>query len=421
LLRSRVIVDLTPLRASRDLRLLLGGELVTGLGTQAALVALPYQLYTQTHSAFLTGLLGAVELVPLVSMSLLGGAVADRVDRRRVVLLDQIGLVVCAAALAALAFAGSPPVPVLYALGGLLAGFGAVQYVATSAIVPNLVAPERLRSALALGFGLNQVTQVVGPGIGGVVIGFLGLGAAYTVDAVSCLAMVVALMAMTPQPPHAEEAERPRVLASIGEGLRYVRGNQALVGSFAIDLVAMTFGMPRALFAVLAVSVYSAGAEGTGLLYAAVSAGATVAALTTGWIERARRLGVIVIWAVVVWGAAIAGVGVVGSLWAAAVLLAVAGAADSVSAVCRSSINQMVTPDAMRGRMSSVFSLVVTSGPRLGDVESGSVAGLAGPRFSVASGGLACIAGVAVVVAAFPALARFDAEEVLAARIGSPP
>jgi predicted MFS family arabinose efflux permease len=416
-----VIVDLTPLRASRDLRLLLGGEIATGLGTQAALVALPYQLYTQTHSAFLTGLLGAAELVPLVTMSLLGGAVADRADRRRVLLLDQIALVACAAALAALAFAGSPPLALLYVLGGLLAGFGAVQNVATAAIVPNLVAPERLRSALALNFGLYQVTSIVGPGIGGLVIGVLGLGAAYTVDAISCLAMVVALIAMAPQRPHAVDAERPPVLASIAEGLRYVRGNQALVGSFAIDLVAMSFGMPRALFAVLAVSVYGAGAEGTGLLYAAVSAGATVAALTTGWIEGVRRLGVIVIWAVLVWGAAIAGVGLVGSLWAAAVLLAVAGAADSVSAVCRSSINQMVTPDAMRGRMSSVFSLVVTSGPRLGDVESGTAAGLAGPRFAVTSGGLACIAGVAVVVAAFPALARFDAEEVLAARVGSAP
>jgi hypothetical protein len=204
------------------------------------------------------------------------------------------------------------------------------------------------------------------------------------------------------------------VLASIREGLRYVRGNQALLGSFAIDLVAMTFGMPRALFAVLSVSVYGTGAEGTVLMYAAVSAGATIAALTTGWLESARRLGVIVIWAVVVWGAAIAGVGLVAALWPAVVLLAIAGAADSVSAVCRSSINQMVTPDAMRGRMSSVFSLVVTSGPRLGDVESGVVAGLAGPRFSVTSGGLACIVGVFAVVAAFPALARFDAEEVLA-------
>jgi MFS family permease len=411
-----VFVDLSPLRDSRDLRLLIGGEFLTGLGTQAALVALPYQLYTQTGSAFLTGLLGAIELGPLVAAALLGGAIADRMDRRRLLLLDQIALVACAGALAALAFAGSPPVAVLYVLGGLVAGAGAVQNVALTAIMPNLVSPERLRSALALSFGLYQLTQVVGPGLGGLLIGLLGLGSAYTVDAVSCLAMVAAAAAIAPQAPRGRRpAEHPPVLASIREGLRYVRGNQALMGSFAIDLVAMTFGMPRALFAVLSVSVYGAGAEGTGLMYAAVSAGATVAALTTGWIEGARRLGVIVIWAVVAWGAAIAGVGVVGSLWPAAALLAIAGAADSVSAVCRQAINQMVTTDAMRGRMSSVFSLVVTSGPRLGDVESGAVAGLAGPRFSVTSGGLACIAGVAVVVAAFPALARFDAERVPAA------
>ncbi len=415
------MVDLEPLRASRDLRLLVLGNFVSGLGTQAALVALPYQLYVQTGSAFLTGLLGAVELIPLVTMALLGGAIADRADRRRVLLLDQIALVACSAALAALAFAGSPPVAVLYLLGGLLAGFGALQNVTRSAILPNLVEPARLRSAIALSFGLYQLTMVIGPGIGGVLIGVFGVGTAYAVDAASCLAMVWAVVVMAPQPPQTDVAEHPPVLRSIADGLRYVRGNQALVGSFAIDLVAMTFGMPRALFAVLAVSVYHAGAEGTGLLYAAVSAGATVAALTTGWIEHARRLGIIVIWAVVAWGAAIALVGVVGSLWTAAALLAVAGAADSVSAVCRSSINQMVTPDAMRGRMSSVFSLVVTSGPRLGDVESGTVAGLTSPRFSVASGGLACIAGVAVVVAAFPALARFDADEVLAQQPGASP
>jgi len=408
------MVDLTPLRASRDLRLLTVGEFVSGLGTQAALVALPYQLYTQTGSAFLTGLLGAVELVPLIASALLGGAIADRMDRRRLLLLVQIALVASSGALAALAFAGSPPVVVLYILGGLVAGAGSVQNVTGWAIVPNLVAPERVRSAMALNFGLYQMTSVIGPGLGGLLIGQVGLGSAYTVDAVSCLAMVGAAAAMSPQPPRGQPAEHPPVLASIREGLRYVRGNQALMGSFAIDLVAMTFGMPRALFAVLSVSVYGAGAEGTGLMYAAVSAGATIAALTTGWIEGARRLGVIVIWAVLAWGAAIAGVGLVESLWPAAALLAIAGAADSVSAVCRQSINQMVTPDEMRGRMSSVFSLVVTSGPRLGDVESGAVAGLAGPRFSVASGGVACIAGVVAVVAAFPALARFDAEEVLA-------
>ncbi len=386
---------------------------MSGLGTQAALVALPFQVYAQTGSAFLTGLLGAVELGPLVAMALLGGALADRFDRRKVLLLDQIALVLCSGALAVLSFAHVTPLGLLYVLGGLLAGAGAVQNVTRGAIVPNLVDPERLRSALALTFGLFQLTLVIGPAVGGVLIGAFGVGTAYAVDAVSCLAMVGAVVAMGPQPALHRDSEIG-VRRSIADGLRFVRGNEALVGSFAVDLVAMTFGMPRALFPVLAVSVYHAGAEGTGLLFAAVSAGATVAALTTGWLEHARRLGRIVLWAVVAWGAAIALAGLAGSLALAAVLLAIAGAADSVSAVCRSTINQTVTPDAMRGRMSSVFSLVVTSGPRLGDVESGAVAGLTGPRFSVTSGGLACIAGVAVVAVMFPALVHYDAEVAIA-------
>ena len=409
----RIAVDIESLRASRDFRLLTLGNVVSGLGTQAALVALPFQVYAQTKSAFLTGLLGAVELGPLVAMALLGGALADRFDRRKVLLLDQIALVLCSGTLALLSFAHVTPLGLLYVLGGLLAGAGAVQNVTRGAIVPNLVDPQRLRSALALTFGLFQLTLVVGPAVGGVLIGAFGVGTAYAVDAVSCLAMVGAVVAMGPQPALHRAAEIS-VRRSIGDGLRFVRGNDALVGSFVVDLIAMTFGMPRALFPVLAVSVYHAGAEGTGLLFAAVSAGATVAALTTGWLEHARRLGRIVLWAVVVWGAAIALAGLAGSLLLAAVLLAVAGAADSVSAVCRSTINQTVTPDAMRGRMSSVFSLVVTSGPRLGDVESGAVAGLTGPRFSVTSGGLACIAGVAVVALMFPALVHYDAEAALA-------
>jgi MFS family permease len=410
----RIAVDISSLRASRDLRLLVAGNLVTGLGTQATLVALPYQLYVQTGSAFLTGLLGAVELGPLVALALLGGALADRFDRRRLLLLDQVALVATAGALAGLAFApGDPPLALLYLLGGLLAGFGAVQNVTRSAIVPNLVDPAHLRSALALNFGLYQLTLVVGPALGGVLIGLLGVGAAYAIDAGSCLAMVGALIGMAPQPPHAEGATVP-IGRSIADGLRFVRANRALTGSFAIDLVAMTFGMPRALFPVLSVSVYHAGAEGTGVLFAALSAGATVAALTTGWLEHARRLGLIVVWAVVVWGVSIALVGLAGSLVVAAVLLAVAGAADSVSAVCRTTINQTVTPDALRGRMSSVFSLVVTSGPRLGDVESGAAAALGGVRFSVTSGGLACVVGAVAIAAAFPALVRYDAEREIA-------
>jgi MFS family permease len=406
----RVTADLTPLRASRELRLLVLGNFVSGMGTQAALVALPYQVYVETHSALKTGLLGAAELGPLVVMALLGGALADRADRRRLLLVDQIALVAVSAALCALAVAGSPPLGVLYVLAGLLAGFGAIQNVARSAIVPNLVEPARLPAALAVNFGLYQLTMVIGPALGGLLIAAGGVKIAYGVDAVSCFAMVFALFAMGPQLPHGhgEGTERPTIRRSIGEGLGFVRRRQALLGSFAIDLMAMTFGMPRALFPVLAVSVYHAGASGTGLLFAAVSAGATVAALTTRWLEHVRMIGRVVIVAVATWGVAIALAGATHALWIAAALLAVAGAADSVSAVCRQIINQSVTPDAMRGRMSSVYSLVVTSGPRLGDVESGTVASLTSARFSMFSGGVACIVGTALVVAAFPALAAYD-------------
>jgi MFS family permease len=410
--RPRLTPDLTPFRESRDLRLVVIGDFISGMGAQATLVALPYQLYVLTHSALLVGLLGAVELGPLIAMALLGGAIADRMDRRKLLALDQIGVFLAAGGLAAAAFIGDPSVVTLYVLGGLLAGFAALQSVAQSAIIPNLVERERLPAALALNYGLSTLTQVLGPGLGGVLIAVLGVQAAYAIDAVGCLSVVITALAIAPQPPQGVPTH-DNVLRSIAEGLRYVRGNRALMGSFAIDLAAMTFGMPRALFAVLSVSVYHAGAGGTGVLYAAVSAGATVAALLTGWIRHARRLGVIVIWAVLLWGAAVAAAGLIGSLWLAAAFLALAGAADSVSAVCRATINQSVTPDHMRGRMSSVFSLVVTGGPRLGDIESGAVAGAVGVRFAVVSGGLACLAGVAAIVLAFPALARYDTADWL--------
>jgi MFS family permease len=411
--------DVSALRESRDLRLVVLGNFVSGMGTQATLVALPYQIYVETHSALLVGLLGAVELLPLIASALWGGAMADRMDRRTLLLLDQIGLVLVAGALAAVSFAGDPSIAVLYVLAGLLAGVSALQNVVRSAIVPTLVRRELMRSALAFNYGLYQLTMVIGPGLGGVIIATLGVGAAYTIDAVSCFAMVFAVIAIAPLPPKGVERHET-IRRSIADGLRFVRGNQALLGSFAIDLVAMTFGMPRALFAVLAVSVYHAGATGTGVLYSAVSLGATVAAITTGWLSHTRRLGLVVIWAVIAWAVAITFAGLASSLWIAAALLAVAGAADSVSAVCRTTINQTVTPDHMRGRMSSVFSLVVTSGPRLGDIESGVVAGATTPRFSVTSGGLACLVGVGIVMIAFPALKRYDSDEWIGEAAPSP-
>jgi MFS family permease len=403
-------MDVRPLRDSRDFRLLMLGSLVTGLGTQAALVALPYQVFVISGSAFLTGLVGLAELLPLVCASLWAGALADRMDRRTLLLACQGALVLISGGLAAVSIAGAARVWALFLLAGLAAGASSVERVSRQSIVPNTVEPARLRAALSMSFGLMQLTMVVGPALGGVLLGAFGAGTVYAVDAGSCLGMVLAASAMSAQPPLG--ARREPVLRSIRTGLGFVGRSQALVGSFVIDLAAMTFGMPRALFPVLSLTVFHAGAEGTGFLAAAVSVGATVAALTTGWLEHARFLGRIVLGAVAVWGLAIAAAGVMTSLWPAAALFALAGAADIVSAVCRTTISQSVTPDHMRGRMSSVFSLVVASGPRLGDVEAGTVASLTTPRISVISGGLACVASVAVVAVLFPDFVAYDADRL---------
>jgi MFS family permease len=408
---KKIAVDLSALRESRDFRLLAAGQLISNIGSEAAMVALPLQVFEITHSPALVGLIGAAELGPLMAVSLLGGAIADRVDRRKLLLLAQVGMVLSSGGLAAVTLLGHAPIGAVFALAAALAGSVALETATRAAIVPN-VAGTRLRSALSFNYGMYQLTQVIGPAVGGLMIAATSVGAAYVLDAASCFAMVFAALAMSPQLPRREEvseetSREPSMLRSIVEGLRFVRGNRALLGSFAIDLIAMTFGMPRALFAVLSLTVYHAGASGTGALYAAVAAGATVAALTTGWIEHAQRLGRITIVAVLAWGGAIAAAGAVKSLGPALVLLALAGAADSVSAVCRTTINQLVTPDAMRGRMSAVYSMVVRSGPRLGDIESGLVASATTPGVAVVSGGLACLAGVGAVVLAFPALAAF--------------
>jgi MFS family permease len=413
----RIAVDVTPLRESRDFRLLTLGSLVTGLGTQATLVALPYQVFVVTGSAFQTGLIGAAEIVPLAAGSLYGGALADRFDRRSLLLACQLALVAAAAALAVVAIGDEPQVWLLYLLAAAMAGASAVERVVRAAIVPNTVSPERLRGALSLTYGLYQLTQVVGPGVGGLLIAAFGISVPYTVDAVSCLGMAAAAAAMSAQPVEPGIEHEP-VLRSIRSGLAFVRRQQPVMAGFVIDLAAMTFGMPRALFPVLSLTLYHAGASGTGLLYASVAAGSTVAALTTGWLLHARWLGRIVLGAVAAWGAFIALAGLVGDIWIAAALFALAGAADSVSAVCRSTMSQTLTPDRMRGRMSSVFSLVVAGGPRLGDVESGSVAALTSATFSVVSGGLACLASVGLVAAFFPQLAAYDGDAIDAGAVG---
>jgi MFS family permease len=416
---SSIAVDTSAIRESRDYRLLVLGGFVSGLGSQVTLVALPFQVYLLTRSSLMVGLIGLAELVPLVGFSLVGGALADRVDRRRLLLVAQVAMLVTSAILAAGALAGSPPVAALFMLAGLAAAGSAIDRPTRAAIVPSLVGRERLRSAISFNYGLAQLTGVVGPALGGIAIAVLGLAWAYGIDVATFVAMAASVAAIAPQAPEPVDVREP-FLESVTSGLRFAAGRGELMGSFVVDILAMTFGMPKALFPALSLTLYHAGATGVGLLYAALSAGAVVAAFTTGWLVRARRLGRIVVVAVLVWGIGITLLGVTSSLILAMVCLCVAGAADSVSAVCRSTILQTATPDRMRGRMSALFTLVVAGGPRLGDVESGSVAAAVGTQASVVLGGLACVIGLAPVVAAYPAFWRYDEGDAAASATAPP-
>jgi MFS family permease len=282
---------------------------------------------------------------------------------------------------------------------------------ARSSAVPRLVPRERLPAALALGQLNFQAAGVVGPAIGGLVIASLGIAAGYAFDAITFGAAIGALLLIAPIPP-AHGAVRPS-LGAIAEGLRFARRRRAILGTFAVDLNAMVFGMPTALFPVLALDVFRVGPAGLGLLAAAPAAGALVGAVLTGWVGRVRRTGRAVLWASAGWGLAITAFGLCTfSFPLALVFLAAAGAADVVTAVLRSAIVQLLTPDELRGRVTSIHILVVTGGPRLGDVEASAVASLAGAQLSVVSGGLLCLVGLVAIVRSFPELAAFDMWEV---------
>jgi MFS family permease len=276
-----------------------------------------------------------------------------------------------------------------------------------AAVLPTLVRRESFPAAAALTQVVMQVGQVAGPALAGVIIARVGLAAAYWGDVATFGAAIVTILLMRPLPP--EGGGTRAGLKSIAEGLRFLRGRRVLVGTFVIDLDAMVFGMPQALFPALGTTVFGGGATTVGLLYAAPGAGALVGALLTGWVAAVRRQGLAVIVAVLGWGVAIIAFGLVRSLPLALVLLALAGAADVVSAVFRNTILQLSVPDALRGRLSGVHIAVVTGGPRLGDVEAGAVAALTSPRFSVVSGGVACVIGALLLARLIPEFARYDA------------
>jgi MFS family permease len=425
----RVAVDVTPLRDSRDFRLLWLGELVSETGSQIALVAVYVQVFEITDSAFAVGFVGIVQLVPLAVAALLGGPLIDRYDRRILLLGSTCGQAAASALLLAATISGSPPLAIVYLGAAFVAGFGGFSLSVRSSMTPNLVVPSQLSSALSLNQVMFHTTLIVGPAVGGIVIDQVGLGWAYGIDVVSFAATIGAVVLMRPQRPEVdpvaeEREERAGALAhgwrQITEGFRFLKGRRVLQSTFYVDLIAMTFGMPRALFPVLAVTQFDAGPEIVGILFSAVSLGALLGALTTGWVRHVERQGLAVLVAVGVWGAGIAMFGFAGEvLTLALVALAVAGAADVVSAVFRSTILQQSVPDNLRGRMSAVHILVVVGGPRVGDMEAGLVATIFTPTISVITGGLACILGVVVLALAVPEFARYRAPVI--AQPSSPP
>ncbi len=383
------------------------GQLVNGLGRQVTVVALPYELWQLTHNSLSIGLLALVQLVPILIFSLGGGAVADAVDRRRLLVVTQLLLAGSSLCLAILALQPSPSVLAFYVVAFVAAGVGAVDSPARTSAIPRLVPRERVPAAIAANWLSGQTVSVVGPVAAGVLIAVSGVAAAFAFDVLTFLASLAALLVIAPIPPH-PDASRPS-LRSIAEGLRFARERRIVMATFAIDLDAMIFGMPSALFPQLALVVFNAGAAGYGLLTAAPAVGALVGAAFSGWVGRVRRPGRGVVAAVAGWGAAIVAFGLMtASFPLALICLAFAGGADVISAVLRSSIVQLATPDPLRGRLSSIHSLVVTSGPRLGDAEAAGVAAVAGPQFSVVSGGLMCLLGLVVVVRLFPQLLAYE-------------
>ena len=358
-----------------------------------------------TGSTLAVAVLSAAQLVPILLFALGGGSVADAVDRRRLLLLTQLGSAAASGALAFLALQPTPPLAGILAVAFVAAWLSAVDQPARASAVPRLVPAERLPAAIALGQLNFQVASVVGPAVGGVLIATVGLAGAYAVDAASFLASILALLAIRPLQPLAG-AMRPG-LAAIREGLRFALSRRVILSTFVIDLNAMIFGMPTSLFPILALEVFRVGPTGLGLLAAAPGAGAFLGAALSGWVGRVERTGSAVIWAVVVWGLAITAFGLVTFSFPLALgFLALAGAADVLSAVFRSTIVQLETPDQLRGRVTALHILVVTSGPRIGDLEAAAVAAVVGAQASVVSGGILCVLGVLVVARRFPELAR---------------
>ncbi|QES15302.1 MFS transporter [Streptomyces venezuelae] len=403
--RRRLFADLTPLRTSADYRRLWFGSTVSWVGQGMTALAVSLQVYDITRSPFAVGLVGLFSLVPLVVFGLYGGAIADTVDRRKLGLFSACGSAALSIALATAAFAGFHRVWFLYAVVALQAVCAALNAPARSSMIPRLLPPEQLRAANALNSMVTTFGTLVGPSLGGLIVGLAGYQTAYLVDAVAFSASLYAMWRLPAMLPDRTGSKR----ASVLDGLRFLATRPNLRMTFLSDFCAMILAHPRALFPAVAVLWYGGDARTTGLLVAAPAFGALLGGVLSGWQGRIRHHGQAILIAVASWGTAIAVFGLTRNLWLGLLLLALAGYSDTVSMIFRNTMMQVAAPDEMRGRLQGVFIVVVAGGPRLGDFLAGSIADLTSPAVAVTGGGIACVVAVGALAVYARGFRRYDA------------
>ncbi|GAA1869318.1 MFS transporter [Pseudonocardia ailaonensis] len=395
--------DTTPLRTVSYRRLWLAG-IVTTIGAQLSVVAVPTQIYAMTQSSSYVGLTGVFGLLPLVVFGLWGGAIADAVDRRVMLLITGSGIAITSLALWVVAASGVGSVWVVLVLFAVQSSMLAMNQPARASVIPRLLPAGQLPAANALNMTVVQLGAIVGPLLAGVAIPLVGLGTLYLVDAIFLLATLWATFRLPAVPP-SSTGERPKAgIRQIVEGFRYAALHKVLLVSFLVDVIAMGFGMPRVVFPEIAHTVFGDPVDGgfaLGLLFAAIPIGMVAGGVLSGWLARVSRQGVAVTAAICVWGIGVALFGLTSSLWLAVLFLAMAGAGDLVSSVYRNSMLQSVATDEMRGRMQGVFTVVVAGGPRLADLWHGPAASAVGPGTASLIGGIAVVVVTLVVVMRF--------------------
>ncbi len=411
-----MLVDITPLRRYRDFRLLFIGQLVSTLGSMISYVATPYQVYELTKDSFMVGVLGTVQLVPVLVFGLIGGAYADRLDRRKLLLVSEFFLSLGILGLFLNAASSSPKLWLIFVLTAFLQAVNAFHRPAMEAMTQKLVHPEYYGAVAALGALRSSVGAIAGPAIGGVLIASFGLKIGYLVDLLTFVVALVCVFLMKASVAPEQNAGESS-WKSIRESLQFALRRPVLVGTYVVDIVAMTFAFPTALFPAMAEAW--GGAKAAGILFSAMSIGGFVIAIASGWTNKIRRHGAAVLWAAFLWGLAIVGVGLSSNLWLAVFFLACAGAADAVSGIFRMVIWNETIPNEKRGKLAGLEMISYMTGPLLGNMRAGWMAGYGGPAYSVLVGGIFCAVGVVACGIALPKFWQYE-QKKRSATTGAP-